>query len=164
MQRVRHAIILLSVVLCWGCQGNTPTVNVGTLPAVAPPIATFTTFAYLSQHPLMFDGRLVRVRAWLVFGWEGDNFLFDASARPDRNTADFPGSTIWLYCKPDYEPFVYGAMRPDARRVLATFTGYFHFVPDMESQIHGVFYAGPFQLEAIEVYPDPLSQLLNGSF
>lgn len=163
MQRVRHAILLLSVVLCWGCQWSTPTANVGTLPAVAPPMPTSTTIAFISQHPLMFDGHLVRVRAWLEFGWEGDNFLYEASVRADRNT---PGSgvPIWFYCKPGYEPFVYGAMRPGTRRILATFTGYFHVVPDLKSQLHDVFFSGPFELEGTEVYPDPLSQLLNSSF
>jgi hypothetical protein len=105
----------------------------------------------------MFDGRLVRVQAWLVFGWEGDNFLLDASLRPDRITEVSGGPAIWLYCKPGYEPFVYGAMRPGARRVLATFTGYFHFVPDPKLRFHDVFDPGPFQLEAIRVSdPDPL--------
>lgn len=89
------------------------------------------------------------VRAWLVMGWEGDNFLFDASAPPDRNMPSRVTPSIWLYCKPEHEEQVYGAI--SRQRVLGTFTGYFHFVPDQKSRIQSVFDPGPLQLEGIRV-------------
>jgi hypothetical protein len=41
--------------------------------AQEPPSAV--TFSKLLAHPAKWNGRLVRFRASLVFGWEGDNFL-----------------------------------------------------------------------------------------
>jgi hypothetical protein len=87
----------------------------------------------------------------LVFGWEGDNFLFDPSAPPDRNMASSLPASVWLYCKAGQERQVYGAIWPGNRPVLGTFTGYFHFVPDQKSRMKEVFDPGPLQLEAIGI-------------
>lgn len=162
--RARHAILLISIASFCGCQQGLPTANVSQQPAVAQQSPAFVTVPYLSQHPLIFDGHLVRIRAWLAMGWEGDNFLFDDSALPDRNTL-LHGPAVWVYSKRDLGPLVYGEPPPGSQCVLATFTGYFHFVPDPKSRIHDVFDPGPLQLEIIHVSElDPLSQLLNGSF
>jgi hypothetical protein len=113
--------------------------------------ATLTSVAELSKAPRKFDGRLVRVRALLEFGWEGDNFLSDPSAPASRNTPSRRPVSVWFYCKPDHERQVFGAISAGDRRVLGTFTGYFHFVPDKKSRTKDVFDPGPLQLEAIGV-------------
>ena len=46
----------------------------------------------------------MKVRAWLAFGWEGDNFLFDSERPAPRKTADLGAASVWFYCKPDREP------------------------------------------------------------
>jgi hypothetical protein len=107
------------------------------------------TVAELSRNPAKFDGRLVSVRAWLEFGWEGDNFLLDRSEPSHRNTSR---SHVWLYCDPEHNRQVYGAVNGPVRRpVLATFTGYFYFIPDKKSRVKDVFDPGPLQLEATRV-------------
>jgi hypothetical protein len=151
VKRARHAILVLSVALLSGWQQSTPTTNVGPKPALAQQVPTVASITDLSLHPLRFDGRLVLVRARLVFGWEGDNFLFAPSAPPEREMASRLTPSVWFYCKPDHERQVYGAMRLSDRRVLGTFTGYFHFVPDQKSRMKDVFDPGTFQLEAIGV-------------
>jgi hypothetical protein len=44
--------------------------------ATAQESPTAVTFSELLAHPAKWNGRLVRFRASLVFGWEGDNFLY----------------------------------------------------------------------------------------
>jgi hypothetical protein len=66
--------------------------TVGTLrgeehPSESP---TQVSVSDLGRDPQKFDGRLVRVQALLVFGWEGDNFLSD----PDPRTSDPAGRHI----------------------------------------------------------------------
>jgi hypothetical protein len=67
---------------------------------------------------------------------------------------------VWLYYKPSQEQEVYGDVWGD-RRVLGTFAGYFHFVPDQKSRMKEVFDSGPLQLEAIGIsdlaQPNPVS-------
>jgi hypothetical protein len=103
----------------------------------------------LSNNPRKFDGRLVQVRAWLEFGWEGDNFLVDPSASaPPRLNGRRPIS-VWFYLMPGHERLVDDAMiRAHGGRVLGTFKGYFHFLPDKKSRTKDVFDPGPLQLEA----------------
>ena len=139
---------MLSVALLSGCRQSTPTATVDPKPALAQQIPTVVTIADLSLHPLRFDGRLVLVRARLVSGWEGDNFLYDPLVTLDGNMASALPVSVWLYCKPGQEQEVYGDVWGD-RRVLGTFTGYFHFVPDRKSPTKEVFDPGPLQLEAI---------------
>jgi len=105
----------------------------------------------LSKSPRTFDGHLVQVRAWLTFGWEGDNFLFDASKRAPHKAADFRAASVWFYCKPDRERKVWDTIQFGGPPVLGTFTGYFHFVPDQKSRMKDVFDPGPLQLEVVGV-------------
>src|ERR1700674_2637114 len=44
--------------------------------ALAQESPAVVTFSDLLAHPAKWNGRLVRFRASLVFGWEGDNFLY----------------------------------------------------------------------------------------
>jgi hypothetical protein len=105
--------------------------------------------ADLSQNPLKFDGHFVSVRAWLEFGWEGDNFLLDRLEPSHRNTNR---PRVWLYCDSEHERQIYGAANSPGRQpVLATFTGYFHFVPSKKARMKDVFDPGSLQLEAIRV-------------
>jgi hypothetical protein len=106
-------------------------------------LPTIDSVAGLSKNPRKFDGHLVQVRAWLTFGWEGDNFLFD-SAKLRR-------PSVWFYCKPDREREVWGTLQFGGAPVLGTFTGYFHFVPDQKSRKKDVFDPGPLQLEVVGV-------------
>jgi hypothetical protein len=107
---------------------------------------TLTTIADLSKNPSKFDGRLVRVRALLERGWEGDDFLSD-SATP----VSHPHPHVWFYVNPGYERLISGAVGIGFPNVLGTFTGYFHFVPNQKSRTRDVFDPGPFQLEVIAV-------------
>lgn len=106
----------------------------------------------LSRGPRDFDGHLVRVRAILVFGWEGDNFMSDPNP---QGTPSGRSAYLWFHCKPGREEHVYGPINPSARRhVNGWFTGYFHFVPKYTA--NGVFDPGPLQFEAIDVLiPEP---------
>jgi hypothetical protein len=116
----------------------------------------------LSAHPRKFDGHFVRVRALLVFGWEGDNFLIDPSKPyPEGFPCRSPAS-IWFYCKPEREQQVYGPIRPNQRRhVFGSYTGYFHFVRNPQV-MNGAFNPGSLQLDAVEVsIPDPQPRFDN---
>ncbi len=64
MKKLLYAAFLLSVQL---------------FAQIGPQRPIDATITDLSQRPQEFDGRLVRIHAALVFGWEGDNFLIDAS-------------------------------------------------------------------------------------
>jgi hypothetical protein len=116
----------------------------------AQDLPTLTSITELSKNPRKFDGRLVRVRALLEFGWEGDNFLIDPMPPASPKLPSHKWPHVWLYCKPDHERQIYGAFGVSYGRVLGTFTGYFHLVPDRKSRIKDVFDPGPWQLEAIE--------------
>jgi hypothetical protein len=66
-----------------------------------------TTVAYLSQHQRDMDGRLVRVRARVLVGWEGDNFLVDPTesvVQKGRSTNE--SEMLWISCEPGYFHFV----------------------------------------------------------
>jgi hypothetical protein len=103
----------------------------------------------LSRNPAKFDGRLVSIRAWLEFGWEGDNFLLDRS-EPSRHDTARP--RVWLYCDAEHDRKVCSdAYNRYKRPVLATFTRYFHFVPDKKVRMKDVFDPGPLQLQAIRI-------------
>jgi hypothetical protein len=103
----------------------------------------------LTQHPKKFDGLLVRVRASLVFGWEGDNWLIDPSQSYEE--AERNHTLVWFHCKPERDLQIYGPIKPaQRRRVFGSYTGYFHFV--RKTQImSGAFDPGPFQFDAVEV-------------
>lgn len=105
----------------------------------------------LSKNPRQFDGHFVRVRAWVMLGWEGDDFLFDAGKPAPRESADFRAPSLWFYCKTAQDPKVWDTMRFGSHPVQATFTGYFHFVPDKKSRIKDVFDPGPLQLEVLSI-------------
>jgi hypothetical protein len=138
MQRIRQFSLMVCIIMC--C-----VVSVGQkLPAIG-------SIADLSRNPRKFDGRLVRVRAWLAFGWEGDNFLSDSSEPASRSMTSHRSASVWFYCKPDHERPVWDTIRFSGRPVLGTFTGYFHFVPDQKSRMKDVFDPGPLQLEVIGV-------------
>lgn len=110
------------------------------------------TVADLSLHPLKFDGRLVVVRARLAFGWEGDNFLFDASSPSERNMASPNAASVWLYCKPGNECQPNRAIKGSERGIIGRYVGYFHFMRDQKPRRKDVFDPGPFQLEGIGVF------------
>ena len=110
--RVIQKILLISFTLCF--------------PSWAQESPRVVTVTELSRNPVKFDGRLISVRAWLEFGWEGDNFLLDRLGPSHRDTTR---PRVWLYCDPEHERQIYGAVNTSSRQpVLATFTGYFHFV------------------------------------
>ncbi len=125
------------------------------LSALAQKSPIDTTISDLSLNPQKFDGQLVRVRALLTFGWEGDNFLFEPS---NPNPQMIPAS-VWFYCKPEREQQVYRAIRPNERwRVVGWFTGYFHFVPKTHL-VYGMIDPGPLQFEAVDVsVPEPQTE------
>jgi hypothetical protein len=136
MCRIRQRILLILLALCC-CTSR------------AQEIPRVTSIGELSRNPLKFDGHFISVRAWLDFGWEGDNFLHDRAEASHRSPAR---PRVWLYCDPGHDQLVYGALNVgDRRPVLATFTGYFHFVPVKNSRMKDVFDSGPLQLEAIRV-------------
>ena len=138
MQRIRQFVLMVCITLC--CVVCFP-----------QGLATIASVADLSKNPRKFDGRLVRVRAWLAFGWEGDNFLFDSMEPASRKMPSQRSASVWFYCKPDHERKVWDTIKFGGPPVLGTFTGYFHFVPDQKSRMKDVFDPGPFQLEVIGV-------------
>jgi hypothetical protein len=137
MRRIHHLALVASIFLC-------AAVSVGQeLPEIVH-------LADLSKSPKKFDGRLIQVRAWLAFGWEGDNYLFDTSDPAPLKMPSNPLSSVWFYCKPDHERQVWDTVKFGGRPVLGTFTGYFHFVPDPKARVRDMFDPGPLQLEAIK--------------
>jgi hypothetical protein len=52
-------------------------------------LPTTASVPELSKNPRKFNGLFIQVRAWLIFGWEGDNFLFDSAKPAPSKTADF---------------------------------------------------------------------------
>jgi len=121
------------------------------------PSAIDVTIYDLGANPQKFDGRQVRVRALLVFGWEGDNFLSDPTP---RNLPSGSPAYLWFYCKPEREQQVYGRFRPDGRSIQAWFKGYFHFVS--QPQGNGMFNPGHLQFEATEIsMPEPSRSLAD---
>lgn len=111
------------------------------------PSPSSTSIAELSLNPQAFDGRLVSVRASLVFGWEGDNFLFDTWDLSLGKTPPHNKPSVWFYCRPGYERLVYNAHPGVHQIVRGRFTGYFHFVPNSEGRVKDNFDPGPLQLE-----------------
>jgi len=151
VQHIRHFAVLVCIAVC--CAASTT--------QELPTIASVTE---LSKNARKFDGHLVQVRAWLAFGWEGDNFLFDSAKPAPHNTADFRAPSVWFYCKPDdyrdrtplrtlgdLERKGCDTIKIDVSPILGTFTGYFHFVTDQKTRMKDVFDPGPFQLEVIGV-------------
>ena len=115
------------------------------------PAQETVTIDQLARHPRQFDGRLVRLHARLLFGWEGDNYLFDD---PMVRVKGRRVPSMWLYCDAEHERQVFGANGlPVLRRtgVLGTFTGFFHFVPKNKRNWKKklLFDPGPFQLETV---------------
>ena len=118
---------------------------------LAQQIPTAVTVAYLELHPKELDGQLVRVRARLVLGWEGDNFLYDQpGAVVPKQRSDAPAK-IWFYWDPKHERDLLSTIKPGSNSVIATFTGYFHFVPNKKGRMKDVFDPGPLQFSSIEV-------------
>ena len=138
MQLVRPFFLMFCITLC----------SVNSLPEGLP---TITTVADLAQNPGKFDGRLVQVRAWLAFGWEGDDFLFDSMEPEPHGMHSHRPPSLWFYCKPDREKQVWDKMSFGGPPVQGTFTGYFHFAPDQKARMKDVFDPGPLQLEVIGV-------------
>jgi hypothetical protein len=137
MHRASQHILVVSVCTLW-CAIS-----------LAQQTPTAVTVANLSSNQRKFDGHLVRIRAWLIFGWEGDDFLYD----PPRPVHPSSSPAVWFYCNPNYEQQACANMRKwgDGLRVLGTFTGYFHFVPSKKRRMKDVFDPGPLQLEVISV-------------
>jgi|SRR5579864_5199506 len=132
MKRLLYAAFLLSVQL---------------FAQIGPQRPIDATITDLSQRPQEFDGRLVRIHAVLVFGWEGDNFLIDASKPSPLSMPSRDPASIWFYCKEGRDGEIYKAIGP-ARNVYGTFEGYFHFVP-VTRTVNGVFDPGQLQFEAV---------------
>ena len=110
-----------------------------------------TTISDLSLHPRQFDGQVVRIKAVLIFGWEGDNFLLDPSKPKPLAMPSLDPASIWIYWKPGHEKQAYQITGV----VYGTFEGYFHFVHETRI-VNGVFEPGPLQFEATEAsIPDP---------
>ena len=138
MRRMRLQTLLICIVLC--CPFS--------FAQYGPMVVSV---ASLSQNPREFDGRLVSVRASLVFGWEGDNFLYDSSDLSPGKTPPRNKPRVWLYCRPGYEKPVYDAVPRSFEPVRGTFVGYFHFVPNKKGRADSMFDPGPLQLEGIAV-------------
>lgn len=123
------------------------------LPCSAQDAPTDVSISDLSLHPEKFDAHLVRVRAFLIVGWEGDNFLIDPSKpRPTAMPSRKPPS-VWLL---DLTP-VKAACGPET---VCVFTGRFHFVKKPQMQF-GTFDPGPLQFEVVRTSVSsrqPLSQ------
>ena len=113
------------------------------------------TISDLAANPGKFDGQFVRVRALLVYGWEGDDFLSDPTPQSTRPPH------LWVYWEPEHDKDIAGAFRADRESVEAWFMGYFRFVPNHRP--NGMFDPGSLQLEAIEVSDSQLSQSLSAT-
>ena len=105
----------------------------------------------LSQTPRKFDGLLVRVRARAVVGWEGDDFLYDPPEQASGNKRPGRAEAVWFYCNAENGRQVYAAIDRMNSFTMATFTGYFHFVPDPKNRVKHMFDPGPLQLEIVSV-------------
>ena len=115
-------------------------------------LPTTASVPELSKNPRKFNGLFIQVRAWLIFGWEGDNFLFDSAKPAPSKTADFRAASVWFYCKPDRPRKACDTAQFGVPPVLGTVAGYFHFVPDQKSRMKDVFDPGPLQLEVVGVF------------
>jgi ankyrin repeat protein len=104
------------------------------------------TVSDLSRRPQDFDGRLVRIQAVLVAGWEGDNFLVDPSKPSPLSMPSRDPASLWLYCETGREGTCYKATSLGV--VYGTFEGYFHFVP-VTHIVNRVFEPGQLQFEVI---------------
>jgi len=113
------------------------------------------TVADLAQNPQKFDGRLVRVDALFVYGWEGDDFVSDPKPEATRPPH------LWVYWKREHQPDIGAAFRADRESIEAWFTGYFDSVPNHRA--NGMFDPGPFQLEVIKVSNPQLSPSLSAA-
>ncbi|HWY04891.1 MAG TPA: hypothetical protein VNX60_14545 [Candidatus Acidoferrum sp.] len=105
----------------------------------------------LSQTPRKFDGLLVRVRARAVVGWEGDDFLYDPTEQAGGNKAPGRAGAVWFYCNAENGRRVYAAIDRKNSFTTATFTGYFHFVPDPKNRGKHMFDPGRLQLEVVGI-------------
>jgi hypothetical protein len=103
-----------------------------------------------SQTPRKFDGLLVRVRARAVVGWEGDDFLYDPTEQAGGKAPGRAGA-VWFYCNAENGRLVYAAIDRRNSFTTATFTGYFHFVPDPKNRGKHMFDPGRLQLEVVGV-------------
>jgi hypothetical protein len=97
------------------------------------------------------DGLLVRVRARAVVGREGDDFLYDPTEQARGNKAPGRAGAVWFYCNAENGRQVYAAIDRRNRFTTATFTGYFHFVPDPENREKHMFDPGRLQFEVVAV-------------
>lgn len=135
MQRVRYllfpAILLTAITSAVG---------------QSPRIVSITEIA---RGPGKFEGSLVTIKGCLVFGWEGDDFLFDCTAISGDGLPKPGKPRVWLYAELQNQRRVFGALERAGRPVSGEFTGYFHFVPSKESRLRDVFDPGPYQLQAI---------------
>jgi hypothetical protein len=100
------------------------------------------------------DGKFVAVRARIEVGWEGDNFLVDPIGPDGKSPTEAP--KLWIFCEPRYAQRVCGpafdaSFGRGYQGAVATFTGYFHFAPDVKAQWKGVFLTGPLQFSAVSV-------------
>lgn len=110
---------------------------------------TLVTVANLSINPPRFDGHLVRLRAWVSYGWEGENFFYDPTGLAGRNkNPESARSALWFYCDSEHYQLCGTIRPPDQTGVLGWFTGYFHFVPKTRI-VNGVFDPGHLQFEVI---------------
>jgi hypothetical protein len=105
----------------------------------------------LSQTPRKFDGLLVRLRARAVVGWEGDDFLYDPTEQAGGNKAPGRAGAVWFYCNAENGRQVYAAINRRNSFTTATFTGYFHFLPDPKNRGKHMFDPGRLQLEVVGI-------------
>ena len=132
MKKLLYAAFLLSVQL---------------FAQIGPQRPIDATVTDLSRRPQEFDGRLVRIQAVLVFGFEGDNFLVDPAKPSPLSMPSRDPASIWFYCEEGREGEACRAIGP-ARRVYGTFQGYFHFVV-VTRIVNGVFEPGQLQFEGV---------------
>jgi hypothetical protein len=129
------------------------------VPSIALPQSSpiNVTVANLSLHAREMDGKLVRVRARVEVGWEGDNFLVDpVDAVAQKGKSSNPRARLWIYCDPRYahqvcDPVFAASASRGHEGALGTFIGYFHFAPDTKSQTKGVFQTEALQFSATSV-------------
>jgi hypothetical protein len=93
----------------------------------------------------------VRVRARAVLGWEGDNFLYDSPEQAGGNKSPGRAGAVWFYCNAENRRQVYAVIDRRNSFTMATFTGYFHFVPDPKNRVKDTFDPGRLQIEIVSV-------------
>jgi len=144
----------------WGVLVFFCTIALGVTSPAETPSPKKVTLRELSANPRAFDGKLVQVEGWIVFGWEGDNFLLEKpKSKSDLMNPSQHYPQLWFHgdeaavrkAFETYKAATYTAASGSENEIATgTLTGYFHFVPIIKSRMKDVFDPGPFQLDVTE--------------